>query len=225
MADEIERNQLRGLRVVAIDGPAGSGKSTIARALAARLGLEYLDTGAMYRAVAYAVIRAQADVDDVDRVAEIAGRLELEVGARGVFVDGEDATSAIRNQEVTRAVTEVAALPEVRQEMKRRQRAWALERGGGVVEGRDIGSVVFPAAQLKVYLTASPEERARRRALELAELDFDRVAQDMARRDERDSSRADSPLVVPDDSYLCDTTDVSVEDVVEDLAARFEAAV
>lgn len=225
MPDEIERNQLRDLQVVAIDGPAGSGKSTIGRALATRLGLEYLDTGAMYRAVAFAAIRANVDVDDAERVAEIATRVELEVGERGVFVDGEDATSAIRNQEVTRAVTEVAANPAVRSEMLRRQRDWARTRGGGVIEGRDIGSVVFPDALLKVYLTAAPAERARRRAEELAHLDYDQVAQDMARRDERDSSRADSPLVVPDDSYLCDTTDVSVEDVVEDLAARFEAAV
>jgi len=215
---------LSGLTVVAIDGPAGSGKSTIGRALASRLGLEYLDTGAMYRAVAFAAIRARVDPDDAERLRAIAEAMDLQLGPDGVVVDGVDATLEIRGPVVTQAVTAVAADPGVRAELRTRQRLWALERGGGVVEGRDIGSVVFPDALLKVYLTAAPAERARRRAEELAHLDYDQVAQDMARRDERDSSRADSPLVVPEDSYRCDTTDRSVEDVVSDLAERFLAA-
>ena len=214
---------LAGLSVVAIDGPAGSGKSTIGRALAERLGLEYLDTGAMYRAVAFSVIRSQADPDDTATVRRLARAMDLRLGGGRVVVDGVDATLEIRGPEVTRAVTAVAADPEVRAELCTRQRLWAMERGGGVVEGRDIGSVVFPDAVLKVYLTASVEERARRRAREMQELDYDQVAQDLVRRDESDSSRAASPLVTPDGAVEYDTTGIDVEQVVEDLAAMVAA--
>ena len=148
------------MKVIAIDGPAGSGKSTIARRLADRLGLDYLDTGAMYRAVTFAALRRGIDPADGADVAAIVGDLELEVGPDGVVVDGVDATIEIRGPEVTRAVSLVAANPEVRTDMVRRQRAWTVERGGGVLEGRDIGTVVFPDALLKVYLTARPEVRA-----------------------------------------------------------------
>ena len=151
------------MRVIAIDGPAGSGKSTVARRLADRLGLEYLDTGAMYRAVAFDALRCNVDPEDGERVASLARDLELDVDNGNVVVDGTDATVEIRGPEVTRAVSIVAANPGVREEMRRRQREWAAKRDGGVIEGRDIGTVVFPDAALKVFLTAAPETRARRR--------------------------------------------------------------
>ena len=198
--------------VVAVDGPAGSGKSTVARAVAARLGLSYLDTGAMYRSVAHAALCEDVDTDDGDRMADLARRLRIEVGET-VMVDDVDCTIAIRSAEVTRAVTATAANPKVREEMVRRQRAWVEEQGGGVVEGRDIGTVVFPNARLKVYLTASPEERARRRAAEAGQA----LATDISRRDQADSSRAHSPLAVADDAVTIDTTERTVEEVVDEI--------
>src|SRR5688500_349604 len=143
------------MRVIAIDGPSGSGKSTVARTLARRLGLEYLDTGAMYRAVAFAALRRGIPVTDDAAVADLARALELSVGETGVIVDGVDATIEIRGREVTEAVSAVAANTPVRDELRARQRQWADERGGGVIEGRDIGSVVFPDAALKLYVTAT----------------------------------------------------------------------
>jgi 3-phosphoshikimate 1-carboxyvinyltransferase len=202
------------MRVIAIDGPAGSGKSTVSRALARRLGLEYLDTGAMYRAIAFAAIRRGIDPEDTTAVARLAREVQLEVGERGVVVDGVDATLEIRGPEVTRSVSTVAANPEVRRELVSRQREWAHLRGGGVLEGRDIGSVVFPDAQLKVYLTASAEARAQRRAKEVADLDYETVAADIARRDAVDSNRADSPLVEAEGAVVVDTTGLSVDEVV-----------
>ena len=154
------------MRVIAIDGPAGAGKSTIARALAARLGLEYLDTGAMYRAITYAAMRRGLALGDTAAVGSFAREATLEVGEHAVLVEGMNATAAIRTPEVTAAVSKVAANSEVRAEMRARQQAWAAERGGGVIEGRDIGSVVFPDAELKLYLTASPRTRAQRRVSE-----------------------------------------------------------
>ncbi len=139
-----------GKKVIAIDGPAGSGKSTVARAVAARLGMPYLDTGAMYRAVAFAAMRRGVDPEDAADVAKLTGDLALEVTDR-VLVDGVDATIEVRSPEVTRAVSVVAANPEVRRELVRRQREWAEAHGSGVVEGRDIGTVVFPEAPVKVY--------------------------------------------------------------------------
>src|SRR5256714_9766909 len=167
------------MRVIAIDGPAGSGKSTVSRRLAERLGLRYLDTGAMYRAVAFAALRRDLDPDDDDPVAALARNLTLDVSLEGVTVDGVDATVEIRGPEVTRAVSTVAANPGVREELRRRQREWAVANGGGVIEGRDIGTVVFPDAELKVYLTASPDARAQRRADEVTELDYETVAADL----------------------------------------------
>ncbi|MGH9077544.1 MAG: (d)CMP kinase [Acidimicrobiales bacterium] len=211
------------LRLIAIDGPAGSGKSTVARQVAARLGLDYLDTGAMYRAVAFAAIRRGIDPDDVPTVARLATQVDLEVGGSVVTVDGVDATIEIRSPEVTRAVSVVAANPGVRQELVRRQRDWADKHGGGVVEGRDIGSVVFPAAELKVYLTADDHERAARRSQEMLDMHFDQVAADIARRDHVDSTRSASPLAVADDAVSMDTTGRSVDEVVVavlDLVAR-----
>jgi cytidylate kinase len=207
-----------GVTVIAIDGPAGSGKSTVAREVANRLGLDYLDTGAMYRAVAFEAIRRGIDPEDAATVAELARQMELTVADR-ILVNGTDATVEIRSPEVTRAVSSVAANPEVRRELVLRQREWADEHGGGVVEGRDIGTVVFPSAPLKVYLTASEEERATRRTREMLERDFDRVAADMARRDRIDSTRSSSPLTVAADAVQLDTTGMEAEQVVDQVMA------
>ena len=207
------------MRVIAIDGPAGSGKSTVAKAVAERLGLKYLDTGAMYRAVAFAVLRAGGDPADTEFAANTARSIELTVGLESVLVDGVDATVEIRGPEVTRCVSSVAANPEVRREMVARQRDWAAREGGGVLEGRDIGTVVFPDADLKVYLTASPEERARRRAKEVTDLDYETVAADLARRDALDSSRAADPLTEADDAVVVDTTGLDIDRVVDAVVA------
>lgn len=198
------------MTVIAIDGPAGSGKSTVARAVAQRLGLAYLDTGAMYRSIAYAAIRRGVDVADQEATAVLARATTLEVGPNAVIVDGVDATDAIRSEEVTRAVTAVASNPQVRELMVQRQRAWIADSGGGVLEGRDIGTVVCPDADVKVYLVADPEVRAKRRAAEHNEA----VANDMARRDQADSTRAVSPLMRADDAAEIDTTQLSIDEVV-----------
>lgn len=194
--------------MIAIDGPAGSGKSTVSRALARRLGLARLDTGAMYRAVTWAALRRGVDPADQAATAGLAETVALEVDER-VVADGTDVTEAIRTPEVSGAVSLVAANPGVRATLVARQRAWVAARGGAVVEGRDIATVVFPDADLKVYLTASPAERARRRAEEGA------VA--LAERDRIDSTRAASPLGVAEGARVVDTTDRSVEDVVEEV--------
>ena len=212
-----------GLRVIAIDGPAGSGKSTVARRLAERLGLEYLDTGAMYRAVAFAALRRDVDPGDADAVANLTPGLDIEITLDAVRVDGVDATIEIRGPEVTRAVSVVAANSAVRDEMRRRQRAWAEARAGGVIEGRDIGTVVFPDAELKVYLTASPEARAGRRAQEVTDLDYETVAADIARRDALDQGRDDSPLVEAADAVTIDTTERTIDEVVDAVLDRLEA--
>lgn len=209
------------LFVVAIDGPAGAGKSTIGRALASHLGLQYLDTGAMYRAVTVAALRSSIPVDDEASVGELARRVSLEVSDRGVIVDGFDATVQIRSDEVNRAVSSVAANPAVRAEMVERQRSWATERGGGVLEGRDIGSVVFPDAALKVYLTASARERAVRRALESGG-DVDEIAASIETRDRKDRERADGPLTEASGAVVVDTTGRPVEDVLVQLLALLE---
>jgi cytidylate kinase len=194
--------------LVAIDGPAGAGKSTVSTAVARRLGLDRLDTGAMYRAVAALALERGLPPDDTAAVAGLAGAARIDVGER-VIIDGRDVTGVIRSPEVGRAVSLVAANPEVRRHLVDRQRAWADDHGGGVVEGRDIGSVVFPRAQVKVYLTASAEERARRR--------HDEAPEGMARRDHIDSTRNASPLRAAADAHLLDTTGRSVDDVVEEV--------
>lgn len=208
------------MKLIAIDGPAGSGKSTVARIVAQRLGLDYLDTGAMYRSVAFAALHRGIHPDDADAIARLAEKLEIEVAER-VLVDGIDATAAIRSPDVTKAVSAVAANPEVRKELVRRQREWAEARGGGVVEGRDIGSVVFPHADLKVYLTADDAERAKRRAAEVGRPhDADAIAADIARRDHIDSTRAASPLAVPDDAVVIDTSGRLVDEIVKEVLAQ-----
>ena len=208
------------MRVIAIDGPAGSGKSTVGRSLAQRLGLSYLDTGAMYRAVTFAALRSGVDPSDAGDVAALAQRLEIVVDDAGVRVDGVDATIEIRGPEVTRAVSLVAANPRVREELVRRQREWTVAHGGGVLEGRDIGTVVFPDADLKVYLTAAPEVRAARRSTEVTDLDYEVVAADLARRDALDQGREDSPLTQADDAVVVDTSDLGVDEIVDALVRK-----
>jgi cytidylate kinase len=211
------------VRVIAIDGPAGSGKSTVARALADRLGLRYLDTGAMYRSVTFAALRRGIDPAEADVVGRLAEDVTIELDGPGVVVDGVDATIEIRGPEVSRAVSIVAANPAVRTEMVRRQRAWVEARGGGVLEGRDIGTVVFPDAELKVYLTADPEVRAQRRSQEVTDLDYETVAADLARRDALDQGREVSPLAEAPDAFLLDTTGLTVEEIIDVIAARIGA--
>lgn len=206
--------------MIAIDGPSGSGKSTVGRKLAQRLGLDYLDTGAMYRGVTFAALRHGLDPADREVISNLARQLKIDVVDGEVTVDGVDATIEIRGPEVTRAVSSVAANPEVRTELVSRQREWVRIRGGGVLEGRDIGTVVFPDAALKVYLTASPEARAERRSKEVTDLDYETVAADIARRDALDQGRDDSPLTQAPDAIFVDTTERTVEDIVDELAAR-----
>jgi CMP/dCMP kinase len=210
------------VKVIAIDGPAGSGKSTVARRLAERLGLDYLDTGAMYRAITFAALRRGIDPADTGPVAQLARAVDLDVTTEHVRVDGVDATIEIRGPEVSRAVSLVAANPEVRAELVRRQREWAYERSGGVMEGRDIGTVVFPDAMLKVYLNARPEIRAERRAAEVSDLDYETVAADMARRDAFDQGREADPLRRAEDAIQFDTSDMSVDEIVDELARRLD---
>ncbi len=202
--------------VIAIDGPAGAGKSTVARALAAYLGITYLDSGAMYRAVALAALRAGAPVDDGGRVGEIAERLGLELNAERVELDGEDVSEQIRSPEVSAAASRVSVHPSVRAAMVARQRA-LIEAGDYVAEGRDIGTVVSPDAPLKVFLTASPAERARRRAAETGEHTRD-VLDALATRDVRDTEREHGALRAAEDAVELDTTGVDVDEVVERIA-------
>jgi CMP/dCMP kinase len=210
------------VRIIAIDGPAGSGKSTIARALAHRLGLDYLDTGAMYRGVAFAAMRRGVDVHDHDAVAAVARDVTLGVDEHGVTVDGVDATTEVRSREVTIAVSPVAANSDVRRELVERQREWARRHDGGVLEGRDIGTVVFPDAELKVYLTASPRVRAERRAAEEG-VDPALVEQAITARDLFDSTRADSPLSEASDAVVVDTTGVPIDEVLDRIESLLAA--
>jgi CMP/dCMP kinase len=222
--------KLRG--AVAMDGPAGTGKSTVSRRLAQAGGAAYLDTGAMYRAVTLAVLRAGlgADAPEADVVA-VARAVRLESGtdpaAPSIELDGEDVESEIRGVPVTRLVSAVSAVPAVRAQLVERQRELVADAlansGGAVVEGRDIGSVVLPEASLKVYLTASPEVRAARRAAQDRKagrpVDLDAVLADVRRRDELDSTRATSPLHAATDAVVLDTDDLSVDAVLEKLLA------
>lgn len=211
--------------VVAIDGPAGSGKSTVAKRLAEALDLFYLDTGAMYRAVTLAALTQGLDPSNETAVADLAERIDIELRSDGtVLVDNVDSTEAIRGDDVNAAVSIVAANQAVRRELVDRQRRWTRLRGGGVLEGRDIGSVVFPDADLKVYLTAAPEVRARRRAGEQAasavgDDTVETVARDLARRDAYDSGRAHDPLRVADDAQVVDTSNLTIDGVVELLVS------
>ena len=208
------------VNVVAIDGPAGAGKSTIARELARVLNLPYLDTGAMYRGITCAALRKGVDPSDDAAVAELALVTQLDISEDGLLVDGIDATADIRGEAVTRAVSSVAANSEVRRDLRERQRSWVATRGGGVVEGRDIATVVFPDARLKVFLTASPLVRAQRRVAQIGG-DVDQIARDIAERDHKDSTRSDSPLRESENAILVDTSNRSIEDVVNQIVEVF----
>jgi len=210
------------LRIVGVDGPAGSGKSTITRLVAVALDLEVLDTGAMYRVVTLAALESGTALDDGPALGALARRHRIGLGpADAVTLDGRDVRAEIRGPEVTGAVSTVSAQPEVREVLVDLQRAWMAERGGGVVEGRDITTVVFPDAPLKVYLTASEAERARRRAADEAAADRPAdaaaVEADLKRRDALDSGRAAAPLAVADDAVVLDTTGLTIDDVVGEV--------
>ena len=208
--------------VIAIDGPAGAGKSTVGRAVADRLGVGYLDTGAMYRAVTFAVLRRGVDPRDEEAVLGVAQTVEMTVGEGRVMVDGVDATREIRGREVTSAVSSVAANPAVRSLLVDAQRSWVVTRGGGVVEGRDIGTVVFPGADLKLFVTASPRVRAERRVAE-AGGDVDEMEASIIERDRLDSTRATSPLAVDPAAVTLDTSGLSIDEVVAAVVAEVEA--
>ena len=209
-------------KIIAIDGPAGSGKSTIAKALAKKLNLDYLDTGAMYRAVSFISIQQNIDVLDEKKVLAIAKEMDFNFEDGICVVNGFDATRDIRGSEVTRVVSVVAAMPTVRQEMVERQRLWVKEKGGGVVEGRDIGSVVFPKAKVKVYLTASEEVRAERRIEQEETLDASRVADSIRKRDEADKGRLNSPRVRSEGAIEIDTSLMGVEETIEEILGLFK---
>jgi cytidylate kinase len=214
--------------VVAIDGPSGSGKSTVARAVARELGLQVLDTGAMYRAVTLAAIERDVPLDDGAACAAAARGSEITIEQDVTRLDGRDVSAEIRGPVVTNAVSTVAAHPAVREILVAEQRAWVERHRGGVVEGRDIGTVVFPDATVKVFLVASEDERARRRQRD--ELAAERavavedVKASLDRRDALDSGRMVSPLRAAEDAIMIDTTHVDVDGVVADVVSRARAS-
>lgn len=199
--------------IVAIDGPAGAGKSTVARAVARRLGFLYIDTGAMYRAVALWAARAGVPLDDLHRLEQLARQARIEFSGSSVLLNGEDVTAAIREPEISAAASRVAACGGVRRAMREEQRRIASERSS-VMEGRDIGTVVFPDAQVKIFLDANPEERSRRRAVETGTSQAE-VAREMAERDRRDRTRTEAPLTQAPDAEYLDTSNLSATEVEE----------
>lgn len=216
---------MSGSLVVAVDGPAGTGKSSVSRGLAQALGADYLDTGAMYRLVTLAVLRAGADLDDAEAIDAVASGAVIGVGSDPAedraYLAGEDVSDEIRGDEVTRAVSAVSAVPQVRARLVDLQRELAGSGGRVVVEGRDIGTVVLPKADVKIFLTASAEERARRRnAQNIASGlpdDYATVLADVQRRDHLDSTRAVSPLRASEDALVVDTSDMDQTQVVAHL--------
>lgn len=212
--------------IVAIDGPAGAGKSTVAKGVAERLGYLYIDTGAMYRAIAWKALKDDVPINDHQAVVRLAISTNVSLatinGEQLVFADGEDVTQAVRTPEATRASSPVSAIPGVRKRLVELQRNLATE-GGVVMEGRDIGTVVFPNAEVKIFLTASADERARRRVEQMNEMGIEaehaKIATEMRERDLRDSSRADAPLVQAADAILLDTDGMSIEQVIDAIVA------
>jgi len=204
--------------VVAIDGPAGAGKSTLARRVAEKLGFVYIDTGAMYRAVGLWALRTGVGLTDMHRLEQLACAAEIEfrAGSSRVFLNGEDVTDAIRTADAANAASKVSAIPGVRRALVDMQRRMGTE-GGVVMEGRDIGTVVFPDAEVKIFLDADPQVRAERRVLELREkgqqAETDEVARQIRERDQRDTQRADSPLAQAPDAVYVDSTGLSAEEV------------
>jgi cytidylate kinase len=212
---------------VAIDGPSGAGKGTVARAVAARLGYRHIDTGAMYRAVAWKALQQGIDLGDEAAVAAVGERAAFDLEQGRIAIDGQDVSRAIRTPEIDAASTRVARHPAVRRILVARQRTYGVD-GGIVMEGRDIGTVVFPDADVKIYLDASAEERARRRAADPAHTSpkgtqLSEVATALAERDKSDSTRAASPLVIADDAIVVDTTGVAVESVIEQVLTLVRA--
>ncbi len=209
--------------IITIDGPAGSGKSTVAKLLAERLGIRFLDTGAMYRAIAYAVLQAQVSESDADAVASIARAVRLELKDGVLFLDGEDVSAVIRTPDVTAISSVVAANPVVRQRLVEIQRRVG-ESGSVVTEGRDQGTVVFPNAQFKFFVTATVDARARRRHRELSSkgsnLSLETVKSQLRQRDERDENREHAPMKPATDATIVDTSDLSIAQVVESLAGK-----
>jgi CMP/dCMP kinase len=214
--------------VVAIDGPAGAGKSTIAKRLAARLGFTYIDTGAMYRAVALWAIRQRVDLGDMHRTEQLAIAAEIELAPGRIHLNGEDISEAIRTQEVSDGASKIAVIPGVRRAMVSKQRAIG-ERSSVVMEGRDIGTVVFPNADVKIFLDADPGERVRRRFEELrakgGPVDEAELSSLMKERDKRDSTRADAPLAQAPDAVYLDSTPLSLDEVEEAILKIVRARV
>ncbi|WP_332644055.1 (d)CMP kinase [Aeromicrobium sp.] len=213
--------------VVAVDGPSGSGKSSTARGVADRLGLAYLDTGAMYRAMTWALLQAGTDLTDPDAIAVAAKGVHLESGVNPldptIHADGVDVAEAIRGEDVTAAVSHVAAVPSVREQLVSMQRQSIADNDHRiVVEGRDIGSTVAPNAEFKIYLVADPAARAARRAAEDGSTDASATEQALARRDEIDSNRAASPLAMADDAVLVDSTYMTLEEVINTIVDMVE---
>ena len=204
--------------IVAIDGPAGSGKSTVARSLAERLGFRYLDTGAMYRALTWLALEDRVGLDDEDALAALAASNPVTFDGDHVLVRGEDVTEAIRAPRIDRVVSMVAGHPGVRAIMRERQRELA-EVGDAVIEGRDIGSVVWPEAEVKVYLVADPSERARRRQADHPDIGAEALATDLRLRDERDAAQ----MQAAPDARKIDTTELSVEEVLDEIERLVEA--
>jgi CMP/dCMP kinase len=216
---------MRDALIIAIDGPSGAGKSTVGRMLARALNLLYIDTGSMYRAVALAVMESSVSANDDVAVGSLAGRIDIDLqgdpDSLQVSLEGRDVTEQIRSEEVTHMSSIISAIPAVRRAMVQRQRE--IGRRGAVLNGRDIGTVVFPDADVKFFLTASPQERAERRFIEEraqdAAVSFEETFADMSERDLRDSTRADSPLAIATDAAVVDSTGLSIDEVFEKMLA------